>query len=67
MATHYGRPIRLSRLATTARAVRAGLSENTLWAAPAGIRAGADEARCMDELLQDFLTETGESLDRVDA
>jgi two-component system chemotaxis sensor kinase CheA len=36
-------------------------------AGPAGIRAGADEARGMDELLRDFLTETGESLDRVDA
>ncbi|MGA7429751.1 MAG: hypothetical protein WBW35_04910, partial [Xanthobacteraceae bacterium] len=39
----------------------------TVVGAPAGIFAGGDEARGMDELLRDFLTETGESLDRVDA
>src|SRR5580692_10411158 len=39
----------------------------TVVGAPAGICAGGDEARGMDELLRDFLTETGESLDRVDA
>jgi two-component system, chemotaxis family, sensor kinase CheA len=34
---------------------------------PVRKRAGGGEARGMDELLRDFLTETGESLDRVDS
>jgi two-component system chemotaxis sensor kinase CheA len=49
------------RLARTARVVR-----GWQWRAAGGF-AGGDEAAGMDELLRDFLTETGESLDLVDA
>ncbi len=49
----------------TARAPRAGPSNDTFWLCRR--TPAPDEARSMDELLRDFLTETSESLDRVDA
>jgi two-component system, chemotaxis family, sensor kinase CheA len=55
------------RLATTVRANARRFDCEHLCGVPVRKRAGGGEARGMDELLRDFLTETGESLDRVDS